>query len=328
MSSSGVKFLVGIALVGALFTSGAAWFFLWNPADYDAGFDTRVAHPSFSGPGPIVLYDEGHLNVHTANGAYRPFTEMLRHDGYDVRVTKEPFSSRTLSGAAVLAVVCARGANDANDAPAFPEDETAAVEQWVRAGGALLLVSDHWPFGSAAAELARRFGVTMGQGLVEDPKHHDPQRGASHLIFSAGNGLLRDHPIVRGTTPAERIERVLTFTGQSLAGPPGAIAFLALSDDAVEYSPTTPHVEKSGGDVRVNMEYGEPRSAAGRSQGLAMEYGSGRVVVLGESGMLRAQREKHDSRVGMNVPGYDNRQLALNIMHYLHGGVDPAAGTR
>jgi hypothetical protein len=29
--------------------------------------------------------------------------------------------------------------------------------------------------------------------------------------------------------------------------------------------------------------------------------------------MLRAQRDRKGTRVGMNVPGYDNRQLALNI---------------
>jgi hypothetical protein len=33
--------------------------------------------------------------------------------------------------------------------------------------------------------------------------------------------------------------------------------------------------------------------------------------------MLRAQRERSGSQVGMNVPGYDNKQLALNIVHWL-----------
>jgi hypothetical protein len=33
--------------------------------------------------------------------------------------------------------------------------------------------------------------------------------------------------------------------------------------------------------------------------------------------MLRAQRPRNGQRVGMNVRGYDNRQLALNIMHWL-----------
>jgi hypothetical protein len=44
------------------------------------------------------------------------------------------------------------------------------------------------------------------------------------------------------------------------------------------------------------------------------------VVVLGEAGQLSAQI-LGASRVpmGMNVPGIDNRQMALNIMHWLSG---------
>jgi hypothetical protein len=60
-------------------------------------------------------------------------------------------------------------------------------------------------------------------------------------------------------------------------------------------------------------------SAAGRAQGLALEFGKGRVVVLGEAAMLTAQVALRGFRFGMNVPGIDNRQLALNIMHWLSG---------
>ena len=80
----------------------------------------------------------------------------------------------------------------------------------------MFLISDHWPYGSAVSSLARRFDVVMGEGLVEDAEHHDPERGASHLVFSEDNGLLRDHPIVRGRNPSEQVRNVLTFTGQSL----------------------------------------------------------------------------------------------------------------
>jgi hypothetical protein len=74
---------------------------------------------------------------------------------------------------------------------------------------------------------------------------------------------------------------------------------------------------KVGSDVRVIMNYGDPVSAKGKSQGTALEMGRGRVVMLGEAGMLSAQRDGRRSPVGMNFPGYDNRQLAVNIMHWL-----------
>jgi len=295
----------------------AALLVLSRQRPYDAAFDARVDDPAYRAGGPIVLYDEGHRNTHSTKGGYKPLADLVRADGYELRVSRKALSAQALAGVSVLAIVLARGSNDANDNSALADAEIAVIDKWVRGGGSLLLVTDHWPYGAAVAPLARRFDIQMGAGLVQDPEHHDSSRGDSHLVFSADNGLLRDHPIVRGRNSAERIRRVLTFTGQSNLGPPTAVPFLALSGAATERPPTAPQVLKKGGDIRVNMEYGDPVSAAGRAQGMAMELGKGRIVLLGEAGMLRAQRESGGSRVGMNVPGYDNRQLALNIIHWL-----------
>jgi hypothetical protein len=48
-----------------------------------------------------------------------------------------------------------------------------------------------------------------------------------------------------------------------------------------------------------------------------LQFGKGRVVVLGEAAMLTAQLTRDDKPFGMQVAGIDNRQLALNIMHWL-----------
>jgi hypothetical protein len=276
-----------------------------------------VAEPAYRGGGPSVLYDEGHLNSHTADGGYKPLADLIRSDGYTLRLTREPITAQALSGVSVLVVVCARGTNDANDGAAFSDSEAAAMDQWIRSGGSLLLITDHWPYGSAVESLAQRFGVQMGKGIVEDPGHHDPSLGESHLVFATDNGLLLNHPITRGRNPAEQVRRVLTFTGQSILGPPAAVPSMALSDGALERPPTVPQVEKDGDDVRVSMVYGDPAPATGRAQGIALELAEGRIVILGEAGMLRAQRGSGGSRVGMNVPGHDNRQLAINIMRWL-----------
>jgi hypothetical protein len=70
--------------------------------------------------------------------------------------------------------------------------------------------------------------------------------------------------------------------------------------------------------MRVTVD--QAVSAAGCSQGLAFEYGKGRVVVMGEAAMLSAQLAGPDrAPMGMNVPGLDNRQLALNIVRWLAG---------
>ena len=65
--------------------------------------------------------------------------------------------------------------------------------------------------------------------------------------------------------------------------------------------------------------------AAGRGmQGLALKYGKGRVVVMGEAAELSAQIYGVDpvEKMGMNVPGCDNRKMALNLMHWLSGLTD------
>ena len=51
-----------------------------------------------------------------------------------------------------------------------------------------------------------------------------------------------------------------------------------------------------------------------------MKAGKGRVVIMGEAAMLSAQISGPDKMpMGMNVPGNDDKQLALNIMHWLSG---------
>ncbi len=305
-----------IALSVVVVVLAAAFFYMTRDRSFDRSFDTRVANPAYPSAGPVVLYDEGHLNTHKTTSGYKPFAGLIRSDGYTLRTTEQPFTPQELDGVSVLVLVLAQGSNPTNDSAAYSDAETAAIADWVRGGGSLLLVSDHWPFAMAARSLAERFGVDLGGGFAEDPKYHEPQRGTSHIVFSEENGLVREHPITRGRSAAERVRRVLTFTGTALQGPAGAVPFLLLSDSATDRPAGPARVERVGGDVRVLMQYGDPAPAAGRAQAIAFEFGRGRVVVLGDAGMLRAERAR-GGLVGMNVAGYDNRQLALNVMHWL-----------
>lgn len=310
----------GGVLMLALIVGGVLLLQARPGGEYDRGFDTSVAspiYPATAAEHPLILYDEGHSNTHTMDGAYQPWAMLARNDGYLLRSVREAFTEELLAGASVLAVVAAQGTNDTNDGPAFTNEEVEIIRAWVSKGGSLLLITDHWPFGTAAASLAAAFHVRVGEGLVEDPRHGHPDLGASHILFTSENGLLADHAVTRGRGDAERVRRVLTFTGGSMLGPAEAAPLLLLSETAIEYPPGQPRVERSGGDVRVQMEYGEARPAAGRAQALAIEHERGRIVMLAESGMLRARKEKGGRMTGMNAVGYDNRQLALNILHWL-----------
>ncbi len=274
----------------------------------DLTFDASVAHPAYTTTHPKVLFDEAHNNFHTASGRYKPFADLITNDGYQVIPNKEKFRPQSLQGHDILVISNAFGSSvpgskERGD-PAFTKEECDAVRDWVQAGGSLLLIADHAPAGSAAANLASRVGVDMSKGFTADPPNHERVAlDTSWIRFSHANKNLGDHPITRGRDMSERINSVLSFTGQSLKGPKESTALLKLSPQAYDVD-----------DIN-NPDKAKITSAAGRVQALALPLGKGRVVVFGEAAMLTAQNRNF----GMNYPGTDNKQFALNVMHWLSG---------
>jgi hypothetical protein len=274
----------------------------------DLEFNTSVENPTYSRNGPRVMFDEAHHNFHTADRRYKPFVDLLKSDGYQVIRNRTPFSKPSLGSFKVLVIANALGAENMNDEgadqSAFTEDEIMAVYDWVKGGGALLLIADHAPFGGAAAALGTRLAVDMSKGFTFDAENA-LQGIASFLVFSRENKLLGPHPIFEGRNEKERVNRVLSFTGQSLKGTEESFSILKLADTAQD-SP--------------NREQKNMVSAAGRGQALAFKVGKGRVVVHGEAAMLSAQITGQEKfKMGMNFEGYDNKQYALNLMHWLSG---------
>lgn len=270
----------------------------------DPHFDVRVANPAFTKNYPRVLFDEAHNNNETTSGRYKPFANLLFDDGYHLAINRQPFTKQTLANAKILIIVDPLGSEDVDDDTAanaaFTEAECDAVFEWVRGGGALLLVLDKSPFASAAENLAKRLGIEMSKTETADAKNTAAEFGRPDLIvYSRENKTLGDHPITNGREQTERVNRVIVFGGQSLKGPADSETFLKLSETAVDNG---------------------KGSAAGRAQGLAIRVGRGRVVAFADAAMLSAQLTGSDSRpFGMNVPDVDNRQLTLNVMHWLSG---------
>jgi hypothetical protein len=315
-----IAFTAGFASLCA-FSTYAAAAQLTDPT-----FDASVPAPAYSTAHPKVLFDEAHFNVHTAAGSYRPFVTLIRNDGYAVMPGKIAFSESALKEQDILVIANALGSPDPDTAQAknaaFTEKECDAVADWVRKGGALLLITDHEPAGAAAENLARRFGVAMGKGTAfrKSALYKSDLGPPAWFLFSRDNGLLGDHPITQGRSAGERLNRVLDFTGQSLNVPEGAIAFLKLGNDAFEVVDGT-ILEKLPPDNVMRMA----TPVSGRAQGVAVPFGKGRVVIVGEAAMLTAavdhyknkNGEDQESRSGMAEPRFDDKQLVLNIMHWL-----------
>lgn len=272
----------------------------------DPNFDTKVAKPTYTKDGPRVLFDEAHNNFHTASGRYKPFAELITSDGYRVTPHRQKLTRDALKGYDILVIANALGAQAMNTPeasnPAFTEEECDAVRDWVRAGGALLLIADHAPVGAANANLGKRFGVEMSNAYTIDPANATPEdNNPGFIVYTRERGIA-SHPVTDGRNSDERVNRLIAFTGQSLKGGPEAFAFMRLADTAQDAVPDSE----------------QRTSAAGRAQGLAISFGRGRVVVMGEAAMLSAQLAGPNKLpFGMNRPGTDNRRLALNIMHWL-----------
>lgn len=285
----------------------------------DPDFVPTVARPAYAADGPNVVIDGAHNNFHTADGRYAPFAALLRADGYRVRGGTSTFDVNGLVGVDVL--VIANAAPSEGGSP-FSAREIEALEAWVRSGGRLLLIADHAPFGVAAADLAARFGVGMGKGWTFEPA--DNANGlTSQLVYSRETGRLGDHAITRGRDAGEAVVAVTAFTGQSLIAPEGATVLMQMGPQAWEAA--TPQDAPAVVEAMRAGRSDNPavHSAAGRAQGLAFTHGQGRVVVLGEAGMLSAQLvrfgdDRPDMRFGMNVAA-GNPQFGLNIMHWLSG---------
>jgi hypothetical protein len=122
--------------------------------------------------------------------------------------------------------------------------------------------------------------------------------------------ILIDHEITTG------VERVMTFTGQSLSPPPHAEILLKLGEQAVETRPDS--IWDTGFWIfkSTHTRFQDPVSANGLCQGLALKHGKGKIVVLGEAAMLTAQVHEGE-KFGMNYGVNDNKQFLLNIMHWL-----------
>lgn len=281
----------------------------------DPDFDPAVGCPAYArGVGPRLLLDEAHRNLHTASGRYASFAAVAERDGFRVEPWTTDFSAAPPPEGVILVIANARGAKEMTDA-AFSPAEVENLRSWVAAGGSLFLIADHTPFGSAAGSLSSALGVEMIDGHARDAQNKAPELpGPAFLEFTRANGLLGEHPILHGRSPGEAIGRVVTFGGQALRPGPNAAVLLRLGPEA-EVTP-----ERQGTDAQA-------RNVGGLAQAVALEIGKGRVVVTGEAGLFGAQILSAENaravglpgelRFGMNHPGTDDRQLLLNILHWL-----------
>lgn len=277
----------------------------------DTLFSPAVLHPVYTaGSGTVVLIDEAHGNFHRVNGRFRPFASVLRKDGYKVAGLTTPFTMASLGQAKIVVIANAIHASNLGNwklptPSAFPDDEIASLNAWVKGGGSLFLIADHMPFPGAAEKLAASFGFKFYNGFARKKK-------GGQDIFTPGKGL-QENALTLGRAANEKVTSLQSFTGQAFDIPAAAVAVIVLNDDfeilmpevAWEFDNKTPTID-----------------AAGKVQGAFMRYGNGRVVVFGEAAMFSAQIG-NGNKFGMNAPtASQNAQFLLNVIHWLDGIIE------
>jgi hypothetical protein len=255
----------------------------------DSRADVSVAQPRHpSGHGPRVAIDGGHGNLHTENGSFAPFAALLRNDGMRVSGLAGPITAAALAETDLLVIA---NAERPGGGSAFTAAEIDAVESFVDGGGGLLLIADHIPYPAAAADLARRFGVTLHNVFADNDEDE---------VFTVANGGLARDPLLAG------IVTVKTFGGSTLEAPdPAARPLLRLW-------PGWTVQTMQGGALSPE------RPAGNVLQGVAIERGAGRVAIFGEAAMFTAQKTGLMEKIGFNATGAEqNKQLVLNVVRWL-----------
>jgi hypothetical protein len=258
----------------------------------DESFDPAIDTPAFPrGRGPVVLVDQAHRNVVSLATYLGPVGRMLEKDGYQLRAARAAFDAFLLRTVRVLVIANAMAAEGgAPDASAFTSGEISTVDTWVRRGGGLLLVADRAPFGGPARALARAFGVTLDDNTVL--RRGDDGRPTGELVVESGRDGVPGHEILAG------VARMFYVVGESVDGP-GAILRAPMGT----YS--GPTAEATSGPL-----------VDGRPLLLAFAHGEGRVVVLGDAGVVSA----FGSAGGASHRGIsqgDNTRLVRNIIRWL-----------
>lgn len=263
-----------------------------------------------------IHIDGGHYNYHTIEGTYEVLAGTLNKVGFQVASIKGQFNKITLENTDILIIANphvylydslvqrAKVANEpfrwsaAAAQPAYTKNEAESIVNWVKKGGLLLLILDHAPNPMAGSPITAAFGVDYPNTATYDRLSRDPAIDTSRaqtILFTRSKGLIGNHPILYG------VDSVTTYTGGSLLGPPNSNVLLYLPTTATDrdWDPATKKFR--------NL------SSAGRSQGIAFEYGRGRVVILGEAAIINPESTSRSDR--------GNWQMTLNILRWLTGNL-------
>jgi len=269
---------------------------------------------------PVVLFDQGHRN-YSHHKTDQVFDRFLLSHGFIVMEHKSRITAAALDGVDVFHTSNALAPENVDNwtlptPSAFTPDEIRVLIDWVRGGGSLLLAIEHMPFGGSYDDLATAFGIKVSNGfvvygtLLNDYSEENVET-AARLLFLRNDGSIADHQIINGQTPYGSIEHLATDAGTAFHLPAYGTSLITLGSDAVSLEP-----EKSWEFTDETPRH----SVSGWSQAGIMEFGEGRVAVLGDNFLVSAPAYLEPPYIEDEKEaefGAHNHQFTLNLYRWL-----------
>lgn len=222
----------------------------------------------------LVIFDMAHGEVFGPEDeselGQSMFVDRIAEAGFDVEVNHDEITRDRLRDASLLVL--------AGPMRAFTSTETAAIEEYVRGGGNVLM-SIHVPF--AVSQLPSQFGLDVGRGVVARPGTA-PGEDPGVLVAD----VIRDDVVTKG------VDQVLVISGWPIA-PAGQGAVIAVA---------TPH--DTGADLDGDGRIGSPGEIGPFGMVGVSRVGQGTVVVVGDDAIF----------ANVGIVEADNQRLLDNIL--------------
>ena len=234
----------------------------------------------------IAIFDMSHGEVFgpddTSELGQSTAVGSIQDAGFDVEVNTDELTRERLRDASLLVL--------AGPMRAFTASETAAIDEYVRGGGNVLMTI-HVPF--AVSQLPAHFGLDVGGGVVALPGT-EPGEDAGVLLAD----LITPDPVTEG------VDEVLVLSGWPVIPREGG------AEDAIIVV-ATPH--ETGADMNGDGVIG----AAGELGPFGMvgvsRVGQGTVIVVGDDAVF----------ANAGIAQADNERLLDNILQLIEARTHP-----
>jgi hypothetical protein len=228
--------------------------------------------------------------LNTLLGAIRSAGTALNDPWKVSYTTKARIKRDDLTGIGVLVVLT----RDPNPGHGYNPPELDAIADYVHHGGNLLLMTSHPPHFTNDAPLAARFGVTLQPVFVSNLEVEGLAVDA--MVMSGGclNQSLADDLL-------DQVDALISHDSCGISAPAGAVSIATFPSSAV-------------------VSTGGP--PAYKDFAVRLDHGSGRVIVVGNSGMVCDYGNPTPS-CGL-APLGNNLLFFLNCIRFLIGVPAPA----